>query len=164
MLGFLWRNLKWVGLALTLSPLLLAFGGYTSAVDTNELLKDGVETVAEIEGGKRKTRRRSGSSFSLNLTWKDTTGKPRTATDVSISREIADTIIVNDLLTIDTIKIRYLPNNPDKKPVLASSVGPGGDPLAGALAGFTTALPIALLGGGLFWFLRRREGRATPAA
>jgi hypothetical protein len=163
MIGWLFRRIKWVALATVFLPFLFGYAIYTTTIDTNEMLKDGVETVAQIDGGKRRTGRRSGTSFSLNLTWKDQAGRSRTATSVSIPRELADKIIIDDLLTVDTLKIRYLPNDSSRKPVLADSVGQGGDPIQAGLTAGAATLPISLLGLVVFWFLRRRDQRKAAA-
>jgi hypothetical protein len=163
MLGWILRRIKWAALALLALPFLFAFISYTTTADTNEMLQDGVETVAQIEGGKRRTGRRSGTSFSLNLTWQDAQGKPRSATGVTIPRALADRIIVDDMLTIDTLKIRYLPNDTSKNPVLADGLGKVGNPIQAAVSAAATTLPMALLGGLVFWFLRRRDQRQAAA-
>jgi hypothetical protein len=155
MFGFIARRLKWFALLAALSPVAVGPMEYVSVLDTNEMRTDGIETTAEIEGGTRTKRRRSGTSFSINLSWKDQSGATRTAEKV----HIADKIIRNDALVVDTIKIKYLPNQPEKAPVVADELGAGGDPLTAAATMVGYTLPISLVGGLLFWFLRRRDLR-----
>jgi hypothetical protein len=164
MMGWILRRVKWLTLALMAAPFIVAFVAYSGASETNEMRKDGVEAVADIEGGKRTKRRRSGTSFSLNLSWKDQAGKDRTATGVSIPRAVADRLIVDDALVADTIRIVYLPNDPERKPVLAETLGKGGaEPVTESLTAALSMVPTALIGGALFFFLRRREQRQTDA-
>ena len=161
MIGWLLSRIKWLGLLAAGAPFLFGPMEYMSATDTNEMRANGVEAVAEIEGGKKTTRRRSGTSFSVNLAWKDKSGKEIKAEGVKIGSSVASRIIRNDMLVEDTIKIRYLPDDPSKAPVIASELGEGGDPIMMALTTAGIFTPTAILGGLLFFFLHRREKRAA---
>ena len=161
MIGWLLSRIKWLGLLGAAAPFLFAFISYSSTADENEMRANGVEAVAEIEGGTRTKRRRSGTSFSVNLAWKDKAGKEIKAESVSVGRGVADRIIRGDQLVVDTIKIRYLPDDLSKKPVIAEELGEGGDPIMKALTMFGIMTPTAILGGLLFFFLHRRERRAA---
>jgi hypothetical protein len=159
MFGFLARRLKWLGLLAALSPFAIGPIEYMSTQSTNEMRANGVEATADIEGGTRTKRRRSGTSFSINLSWKDKAGQTRTAEKVSIGRSLADKLIRDDALVVDTIKIKYLPNQPETAPVVVEELGAGGDPLTAAATMVGYTLPISLVGGLVFWLLRRRDLR-----
>ena len=163
MIGWLLSRIKWLGLLAAGAPFLFGPIEYMSVTDQNEMRKDGVEAVAEIEGGKKTTRRRSGTSFSVNLAWKDKSGKDRKADGIKVSTSVANRIIRGDALVVDTIKIRYLPDDLSKAPVIAEDLGEGGDPVMKGLTAFGLFTPTAILGGLLFFFLHRRQKRAAQA-
>jgi hypothetical protein len=159
MIGFLLRRFKWLALLSTLLPFGLGPMEYVSTQDANEMRANGVEAVADIDGGTRTKRRRSGTSFSINLSWKDAAGKTRTAEKVSIGRSLADKLIRDDQLIVDKIKIRYLPLQPETAPVAVEELRAGGDPLTNALQLAGATLPISLVGGLIFFFMHRRDRR-----
>jgi LPXTG-motif cell wall-anchored protein len=164
MVAWIMRRVKLLFGLMAISPLLLLgfslYDTYSIYPAKKELFNTGTEVAADIEGGTRTKRRRSGTSFSVNLAWKDKAGKARTAEKVSISKSLADRIIQNDVLTVDTLKIKYMEGDDTVAPfVLADNPATGPSPPAGLeMAGF--ALPIGLLGAAGFYFLRRREKRA----
>jgi hypothetical protein len=163
MIASLLRRLKWLGALAVLVPFLAAGFEYMSTEEANAFAMRGVETVAVIEGGKHRKGRRSGDSYSLDLAWKDGNGQIQRATGVHINRSLADQIIVADTLTRETLRIRYIPDEPERKPLILDN-GPGhpsGDPIRNAAAVFSTFAPVAVFGGLLFWWLRRRELRTA---
>ena len=165
MVAWILRRVKLLFLVMALVPvLLLGFSIYDANVaypQKRELFEKGTEVAAEIEGGTRTKRRRSGTSFSVNLAWKDKAGKPRTAEKVSIGTTLANRIIQNDVLTVDTLKIKYLEADPEAGIfVLADNPTTGPSPPFG-LGAVLAGLPVGLLGAAGFYFLRRREKRAV---
>jgi hypothetical protein len=160
MIAWILSRLKWLGLLAAVSPFVVGGLEYNSASTASDFAKNGVEVMADVDGGTRTKRRRSGTSFSLDLSWQDKAGKTQRAEKVSIPRDMADRIIVNDQLTVDKIKILYIPDDPSMKPVVAGANARNvAEPVGAALGVFATFLPISLLGGALFYFLRRREQR-----
>lgn len=166
MMAWIMRRVKWGLWAMAAAPLL--FLGFLLAdmfffyPQKKSVFEKGVETVATIDGGTRSKRRRSGTSFSLDLSWTDKAGKPRTE-KVSISRDLADKLIQNDALVVDKLKIKYLPDDLDA-PILVLANMPATGPVApdSPMVGLAL-LPISLIGGGLLYFMRRREKRAEVA-
>jgi LPXTG-motif cell wall-anchored protein len=168
MISWILRRVKLVFGLIALAPFaLLAFSLYDANYlypQKKEVFEKGVETAAEVEGGTRTKRRRSGTTFTVNLAWQDKAGKPRKAEKVYISNEFADRIIKNDLLTVDSLKIKYLEADDTIAPLVLDDTpktGPA-EPQGFVLA--LATLPIALLGGAGFYFLRRREKRLAAAA
>jgi hypothetical protein len=165
MIAWILRRVKLLFLVMALAPVLLfGFSLYDANVlypQKRDLFDKGTEVAADIEGGTRTKRRRSGTSFSVNLAWQDKAGKPRTAEKVSISAALANKIIQNDVLTIDTLKIKYSESDPEAGVfVLADNPASGPSSPAG-LETALSSLPIALLGMGGFYFLRRREQKTV---
>lgn len=78
----------------------------------------GIEATATIDGATRTKRRRGGTSYDVNLAWKDQRGEARTATAVSISTAFATQIIRDEKIVRDNVKIKYLADDLEAKPIL----------------------------------------------
>ena len=148
--------------------LVAAIGGpflaYTSWSDTeriHDIKARGVETVATIEGATERKSRRGGTSYTVALTWKDGTGQMLNADGVAISRQFANRIVANGRLVRSTVRIKYLDDGADVKPILVEDVEEqeGLDATmvqVGAVGG-----ALGIVGSGLMFWVGRRRRVAT---
>lgn len=118
MLSWIIGKLKWLCLLAAVGGPVMAYFGYSSAVEMKDVLANGVETTAVIDGGAVRKGRRSGTSYSLDLHWNDKAGARQQAEKVSISSALADKIIVGDKLVRDKLTIKYLAGAAEVKPVI----------------------------------------------
>jgi hypothetical protein len=118
MVSWIVGKLKWLMLVAMVGGPVAAYFGYTTAAEIKDVMANGQEAVAAIDGGTVRKGRRSGTSYSINLHWTDKSGARQTAEKVSISSTLADKIIVGDKLVRDSVKIKYLAGTPDTKPVI----------------------------------------------
>jgi hypothetical protein len=166
MMAWLMRRVKWALWLMAAAPFL--FLGFLLAdmfyfyPQKRNVFDKGIETVATVEGGTRSKRRRSGTSFSLDLSWTDKAGKPRTE-KVSISRDLADKLIQNEVLVVDKLKIKYLDNDLDAPTLVLADMPATGPAAPEGPAMALALLPISFIGGGILYFMRRRERRAEVA-
>jgi hypothetical protein len=164
MISWLLRRFKLVLWLMALSPLaLLGWGLYDQFARYPEqklIFDTGTEVSANIDGGTRTKRRRSGTSFSVNLTWKDKAGKTRTAEKVSIGQTLADKIIRDDQLIVDTLKIKYVEADETVQPLVLAEMAPTGPSEPVGYLPVAGSLPLAFTGGGILYWLRRRAVRA----
>jgi hypothetical protein len=117
------------------------------------------------KGATRTKRRRGGASYSVDLAWKDAAGKDRTAEKISISSEFANRIIRNDKLTVDVLKIKYLPDEPGKDAVIiADDANKQADQDSEMIYVGAGAGAIGILGSGLFFLLGRRRSEGEEQA
>jgi hypothetical protein len=161
MISWIMKRVKIFLWVMAVSPLLALgfslFDAYYQYPKTKEVFDKGVETVANIEGGTRTKRRRSGTSFSVDLMWRDKAGNAR-AEKVRISNSLADKMIKDDTLIVDTLRIKYLESDPTAAPlILAELPANGPTPPDDGFGMALTLLPLALVGAGGLYFLRRRE-------
>jgi hypothetical protein len=73
-----------------------------------EVEAKGIEAVARIQGTARSNGRPRSASWTLNLAWLDAKGAVLNYDAVAISDRFARTIIVNDSVVRDTVRIKYL--------------------------------------------------------
>jgi hypothetical protein len=118
MIGWILSRTKWFLLLAAVGAPVFAYFDYTSGVEMKEVLANGQEVVANIDGGTVKKGRRSGTSYSLDLVWTDKSGAKQSAEKVSITSALADKLIVGDNLVRNTVKIKYLAGSPETKPVI----------------------------------------------
>lgn len=83
----------------------------------------GLEATAIIDGATRTKRRRGGTSYDVTLAWKDTKGGTRNAKDVAVSTTFANQIIRDGKIIRDKVKIKYLADDADAKPILIEDAG-----------------------------------------
>jgi hypothetical protein len=161
MIAWIKRKARIFFLVMTVSPFLVGgfflYGNYYIYPKSKETFDSGVETLANVEGGTRMKRRRSGSStISLDLSWQDQSGRTRTE-KVWISSSLADKIIRNDALTVETLSIKYLDSDPTARPLILADLPPTGPPPPVGLELAYSLWPLFLIGVGGLYFLRHRE-------
>ena len=83
----------------------------------------GADATARIEGATRVKRRRSATSYDVDLVWKDRGGAERRARRVAVSQVFAGEIIRDDRIVRDSVRIRYLADDPEAKPILVEDAG-----------------------------------------
>ena len=118
MIAWLVGKIRWLLLLGAVGGPVFAYIGWSDAERIKEVEKNGVEATAAIDGATRRKGRRSGVSYSVNLAWKDTKGNVQKAEKIAVSQSFADKIIRDDKIVRDTLKIKYLPDELDAKPVI----------------------------------------------
>jgi hypothetical protein len=161
MISWFLGRVKWLFLLAAVGGPALAFMSYSEANEIKDVLANGQEATATIDGGTISKGRRSGTSYSINLTWTDKSGTKQVADKVKISSPFASKLIVGDKLVRDTVKIKYLANTPDVKPVVIEDAKQ-------RIQNDEEMLPVGLAGGvvgllgaaAFFYFGRRRQAEA----
>lgn len=105
--------------------LVAAIGGPAAAgygfYDSNEIrqtLQRGAEATAVVNHMTENRGRRGSRSYTANVTWQDQGGAERSG-DLHITDEFAQRYIVGDSITLSEVAVRYLPDNPQAKPIVA---------------------------------------------
>jgi hypothetical protein len=118
MLAWLGGKLKMLfGIAAIGGPV-MAFLGWQDHNRIQQVETEGVEATASIEGATRKKSRRGGTTYSIDLAWKDDKGQPRAAKGLTISTGFANQIIRDDKIVRRTLKVKYLMADPDVNPIV----------------------------------------------
>jgi hypothetical protein len=161
MVAWILGKLKWLGLILALGPMAFAYFEYESAARDTLFAREGKEAVATIEGATKSTGRRRGTSYSANLSWRDDAGQTRRADKVSISSSLADKLFADNKIVRDSVKIRYIPNDPSASPMVTEERTPTvREPVRAVVNMLPLLVPISLIGAALF-FVLWRAGRRT---
>ncbi|MEQ1783496.1 MAG: hypothetical protein ABMA14_19240 [Hyphomonadaceae bacterium] len=100
-------NLKWFLLIAIVAGPGWTYYNWTLLETIKRVGAEGVETTGLVDGGESHSGRRSGTSYKIHVIWQDTANTQH-AENVDISSEYANKIIQGDMLTIDTVQIKYL--------------------------------------------------------
>ena len=161
MIGWIFGKLKSLFLLAALGGPALAGFMWWDAEHIKDVETRGVEATAAINGATRVKRRRGGTSYEIDLGWKDQKGEARAATAVSISNAFADHIIRDEKIIRDTVRIKYLADDLDAKPILLEDAARQADTdreliWVGAGAGV-----IGICGSLIFFLSARRKRTAA---
>lgn len=164
--GWITGKIKWLLLIAAIGGPVLAFFSWQDGERVRKIAAQGIEAQASVEGATRTKRRRGGTSYSVDLAWKDAAGKDRTAEKISVSTQFANRIIANDKLTVDSLKIKYLPDEPGKDAVIiADDAAKQADQDSEMIYVGAGAGAIGIVGSALFFLLgRRRQENEEQAA
>jgi hypothetical protein len=160
MLAWLIDKVRWLLLIAAVGGPALAYFSWSDAERIRDVETNGVEAVAVIEGATRSQRRRGGTSYSLDLAWKDGKGSVRKAEKVGVSRAFADQIIQNDKLTRNSLRIKYLRDDPSISPVLMEDASRQEDQDAFMVQAGIGAGAVGIAGSAVMLVLRRRRQTA----
>lgn len=152
-------KIKWILILAMFAGPALAYFAWTDNEHIANVEKNGAETIAVIDGATRSKKRRRAATFSVDLSWKDAQGNARTAKKISISSELAKTIIKDDNIVVDSLPIKYLENDPTIAPIVMNNVAGQIETndfminagAAGGVIGFLGSI------GGLLWGRRRSD-------
>lgn len=112
-------KLKWLFIIAAIGGPVFAFLGWTDVNRVNNVMAKGVEAEARITSAVRKKGRRSGTSYYVNLAWKDASGTEHTADDIRVSTALAGRLFQNDRFDSSRpVRIKYLADQPDKDGVV----------------------------------------------
>ncbi len=162
MLAWLFGKIKMLfGLAAIGGPV-MAFIGWQDVQRIEQLEKEGIEAVAAIDGATRKKSRRGGTTYSVNLAWKDAKGEMRKAEGLSISQAFAGQIIRGDNIVRNTVKLKYLAADADTKPIIVEDKNRQEENDTFMMQGGLAAGGVGILGSALFLLIaRRRKAQAA---
>ncbi|MEZ5857179.1 MAG: hypothetical protein R3D67_21480, partial [Hyphomicrobiaceae bacterium] len=118
MVDWIFRKLKSLFLIAAVGGPVVSAMMWWDAQHIREVDQRGIVTAATIDGATRTKRRRSGTSYSVNLSWKDGKGQVRAASDVSISNAFAAQIIRDGRIVRNDARIKYLVEDMEAKPIL----------------------------------------------
>lgn len=168
-IGWVIGKLKWLLLIAAIGGPILAYMSWSDARHRQKVANEGIETTASIDGATRRRGKRGGTSYTVNLKWKDATGKDMNAEKVSISNAYAGQIIVGDTLRVGQTRIKYLPaasNEVDAETgviILADNARQEATDNDMVYVGSGAGV-IGILGFAAFWFFgRRRHEEAAQA-
>jgi hypothetical protein len=158
MQGWLFGKLKWLLLIAAVGGPALAFFCWQDGERRKDVMAHGVDATAAIDGATRTKGRRGGTTYKIDLTWTDAQGNTQTAKEVSVSSSFANRIIVDNKITVDSTRIRYLADGSDKPNLIVSDDETNQEETDQAMVyvGAGAGL-IGLIGSGLIFGLGRRR-------
>jgi hypothetical protein len=160
MLAWLIDKVRWLLLLAAVGGPGLAYFSWSDAERIRDVETNGVEATALIEGATRTQRRRGGTSYSLDLAWKDGKGAVRKAEKVSVSRSFADQLVKNDKLTRNSLRIKYLRDDETVTPVVVEDASRQEDQDAFMVQAGIGAGAVGIAGSVVMLLMRRRRQTA----
>ncbi|MDR6870678.1 hypothetical protein J2Y55_001678 [Bosea sp. BE125] len=117
-IGWAIGKIKWLLLIAAVGGPVIAYMSWADGERVKHVAAQGIETQASIESATRTKRRRGGTSYAVDLAWKDAKGEERKAEKVAVSLGFANQIIRAEKIVADTVWIKYLPDEPGKDAVI----------------------------------------------
>jgi len=102
-------NIKWLLLIAIVGGPGWSYLNWTDLEKINRVSVEGTEVTALVDGGESRSGRRSGTSYTIHAIWPE--GDLERAEDIAITSEYAKKIIQDDMLMIDTVQVKYIPND-----------------------------------------------------
>jgi hypothetical protein len=161
MLAWLIDKVRMLLLGAAIGGAVLTYLSWSDLERIRNVESNGVEATASIEGATRSQSRRGGTSYTLDLTWKDSKGAVRQAAKVGLSRTFADQIIQNGKLTRAVVRIKYLLDDESISPVLIEDADRREDQDASMLQAGIGVGAVGIVGSALMFALRRRRQSAA---
>lgn len=115
MVGWIVGKLKWLLVICMVGGPIVALSCWQDGLRRQEVMSEGIEAVAAIEAATRVKRRRSGTTYKLDLSWNDAGGLRHDAKDVTISHDLARQVIVEDRLIANALPIKYMRASSDSR-------------------------------------------------
>lgn len=165
MIDWILGKLKWLLIVAAIGGPVSAYIGWTDVDRVNQVVAKGVETEALITGARSKKGRKSGTSYYVDLAWKDSKGEMQRASDIHMSGAMARRLITDNKIVVDSVKIKHLAELPGKEGVVL--VDDASEELdldrfmmyGGAIAGVVGLIGCAFM----FGLFGRRRSRADQA-
>jgi hypothetical protein len=155
-----WLGLRWIVLALGFLPIILIDLSYRAGVREQLMYTSGKEVAARVVRGEHRPDNRL-LRYRIDLEWTGADGARLSAKELPVSREVWDTLFVNDRPVRETLDIRYLPSDPAERPFIVEgkTLEPV-SPLLKAWEALLFILPWSLACFGLSAFLHYRHANA----
>lgn len=166
MIDWIFGKLKWLLIVAAIGGPVSAYMGWTDVDRVNQVVAKGVETEALITGATRKKGRKSGTSYYVDLTWKDSKGEVQRTSDIHMSGAMARKLIRDDKIVVDSVRIKHLAELPGKEGVVLLDDASEELDLdrfmmyGGAIAGMIGIIGCALV----FGLFNRRRSRYAETA
>lgn len=107
--------LKWVSLAAALACFAVAGLAIQSARRVGDVMLNGAEAAAVVDGGRAGVRERAGRGHVVDLVWVDAGGASHTTRGLSVSAALARQLMAGEAGDPPTLMIKYLQG---RKPVI----------------------------------------------
>lgn len=114
-------NIKWLLLIAIVAGPGWAFYSWTELEKIKRVAAEGVEVTALVDGGESRSGRRSGTSYTIHAIWPGA-GDIQHAEDINITSEYAHKIIQDDMLMIDTVQIKHIPDDSSAPVVVVDDI------------------------------------------
>lgn len=135
----------------------IAISSWRESARIQQVAAEGIKAQASVERISRKPTS-SGTEYALDLAWTDTAGRQRKAATVSISGHLAERILPNDKLAVNTLPIRYLPSETSESSVIIEDDAGIQRRYEEVLTNWGIALSAVGFGGlAVIFFIRRRH-------
>ena len=151
------RILRWLLALAAIALFTVAAGAYWDASRIRDVMANGAETTALVDGGKAGVRQINDDTYEVDIAWQDQTGAVRTAKGLSVVSALGRQLVAGEAGDPPALLIKYAPDAPVGAPVIVRQAAldqeANGRKIAlGAIGGALCAIGFAALA----WLGRRR--------
>ena len=155
MLGSIAKATKWLFFFAALLLAVFAVLAFQRARDVRDVMANGVEIGAAVEGGAKGVRETLGGTSEVDIVWMDAAGAPQKAHGLWINGALAKQVREGGP-EAETLMIKYLPGRP---PVIVRQAAHDQERNAADIVWSLSAALVAALVGTIFLW---RDRRKTP--
>lgn len=141
--------------------LVVALLALRDASRIRDVMANGTEADAVVDGGKLGVRQVSGDTYKVDLTWQDGTGAPRSAKGLAVVAALGRQLVAGEAGDPPVLLIKYAPDAPGRAPVIVRQAALDQEANAKTIAWGTIAGGLCAIGFAVLALLGRRRRQGT---
>jgi hypothetical protein len=117
-MGRVARIVKWLLALGALALFAVAACAYWDASRIRDVMANGAETTALVDGGKAGVRQINDDTYTVDLAWQDQTGAERTTKGLAVVAALGRQLVAGEAGDPPTLLIKYTADAPGRAPVI----------------------------------------------
>jgi hypothetical protein len=130
--------------------------GLNDAIHLRDVMANGTETTAVVDGGKLAVRQIADDTYEIDLAWQDQSGTLRTSKRLPVARALGRQLLAGEAGDPPAVLIKYAAKSPGRRPVVVRQAALDQEANARRIALAAIAAAACAVGFALLAWLGRR--------